>query len=223
MAVYRFRVTFDDNEEVYREVEIRSTQTYQDLHMAILESIGFDHQHNASFFISDDMWRKGEEIVLRAEEAPAGKNRRDEVIEKRLMSKCKMAALIDDPHQKFVYVYDYKAGWTFLVELVKILDDANKAYPICIKTVGEAPKQYKKVAEVAVVDDEDDFEEEEEHHADDAAYVSASSDEDIAELEGEEGEEETHEEESEEEQEEGEDEYGFSEFENGSFDGGDDD
>lgn len=217
MAVYRFRIALEDNEEVYREIEIRSTQTYEDFHKSIVESINFDNTHNASFFISDDKWRKGEEIVLKP--ADAENNRRNTEVAKRLMSKCKMAALIDDPHQKFVYIYDYKAAWTFTVELVKILlDDANKRYPDCIKSIGEAPKQYKKTTEVPVAV-EDDFDDD--PHADDEAYVAAeSADEDIADLEGEEGEEELVEAEEEDASTE-EDEFGFSEFENGA-DGNDD-
>ncbi|MGB3949044.1 MAG: hypothetical protein WBM13_13750 [Bacteroidia bacterium] len=225
MAVYRFRVTFEDNEEVYREIDIKSTQTYEDFNNAILESLNFDKIHNASFFISDDMWRKGEEIVLRQLENNDNNNRRNKEAPKRLMSKCKMALLIDDPHQKFVYIYDHKAHWTFTVELIKILaDDDKKNYPLCSKTVGEAPKQYIKTNVVPVaVDDDEDFDEDDDH-ADDEAYASAevgTDDDDIAELEGEEGEEELVEGEDEEVHEE-DDEYGFSEFENGGLDNGDD-
>jgi len=58
MSVYRFKVTFEDNDEIYREIEIKSVQTFEDFHFVILQSIGFDTIHNASFFISDDYWRK---------------------------------------------------------------------------------------------------------------------------------------------------------------------
>src|SRR5947207_851976 len=119
MSVYRFKVSFEDNEDVYRDIEIKSTQTFEDLHFIILQSVGFDTIHNASFFISDDYWRKGDEIIYKPEDAPAQKKRREENVEKKLMGKCKMASLIDDPHQKFLYVYDPNVGWTFLVELIK--------------------------------------------------------------------------------------------------------
>jgi hypothetical protein len=184
MAIYRFRVSFEDNEEVYREIEIKSAQTFEDFHTAIMQSIKFDNMHDASFFISDNYWHKGEEVRLK----PIAAVKEGVVI--RQMNKCKMAALIDDPHQKFVYVYDPKVGWTFLVELIKIvLDDAKITYPVCAKSVGEAPKQYKKSDIVPVVaEDDDDFEDE--HHEDEEAYVNAHHDEDVAVLEGEEGEEE---------------------------------
>jgi hypothetical protein len=202
MAVYRFKVTFEDNEDVYREIEIKSAQNFEDFHNTIVQSIGFDNQHDASFFISDDYWRKGEEIRLKQAEG------------KRQMNKCKMALLIDDPHQKFVYIYDPKAHWTFLVELLKIVpDDVKASYPKIAKTVGEAPKQHIATNVVPVVD-EDEFDEDE-PHSDDEAYVNAHSADETALLEGEEGEEE---EAVEEEEEEVHDDEESNEFEAGADD-----
>ena len=194
MAVYRFRITFEDNEEVYREIEIKSTQNFEDFHNSIIQSIGFDNLHDASFFISDDLWRKGDEIGLRplGEDEVERRKRREEPIKKQ-MNKCKLASMIDDPHQKFVYVYDLKAGWTFTVELVKILlDDPKGIFPKCTKSAGEAPKQYATTTVVPPVDDED-FDDDEPHHDDDA-YVNAHSEDETALLESEEGEEEESEE-----------------------------
>ena len=195
MAVYRFRVSFEDNEEIYREIEIKSTQNFEDFHNIIMQTIAFDNLHDASFFISDDYWRKGDEIGLRplSEDEIEKRKRRDQPVKKQ-MNKCKMSSLIDDPHQKFVYVYDPKVGWTFLVELVKILlDDAKGSFPKCVKTVGEAPKQHKATNVVPVAED-DEFDDDEPHH-DDEAYVNAHSEDETALLEGEEGEEEATEEE----------------------------
>ena len=203
MAVYRFKVTFEDNEEIFREIEIKSIQTFEDFHNIIIQTIGFDNIHDASFFISDDYWRKGEEIGLR----PLGhdeieKLKRNDLPVKKQMSKCKLATMIEDPHQKFVYVYDTKVGWTFLIELVKILlDDAKGSFPKCIKTIGESPKQYK-TGDVAPAVDEEEFDEEEPHHDDDA-YVNAHAEDETALLEGEEGEAEEMEEEAHEDEEMG--------------------
>ncbi|CAN5518659.1 hypothetical protein BH10BAC1_BH10BAC1_15670 [soil metagenome] len=189
MAVYRFRVTFEDNEEVYREIEIKSTQNFEDFHNIIVQTIGFDNLHDASFYISDDLWRKGDEIGLRPlDEDEAEKRKRRDLPVKKQMNKCKMASLIDDPHQKFVYMYDPKAQWTFMVELVKILlDDPKGTFPKCIKSVGESPKQHKDTLVIPAVE-EDEFDEDEPTHDDDA-YVNAHSEDETSLLEGEEGEE----------------------------------
>ncbi len=192
MAIYRFKVSFEDNEEVFRELEIKSTQTFEDLHNVIVQSINFDNQHNASFYISDDYWRKGQEIVLRQTEPSENGNRKkpDAEVPKKIMNKCKMASLIDDPHQKFVYVYDPKTGWTFLVELLKIVpDDAKATYPRVVKTTGEPPKQYKATTVAAAVEDEE-FDEDD-SLPDDAAYENAHSEDETALLGSEEGDVET--------------------------------
>lgn len=189
MAVYRFKVTFEDDEDIYREIEIKSSQHFEDFHASILNSVGFDGVHNASFFISDDYWRKGEEIVLNN---GAQNNKNTPTLEdpKRLMNKCKMASLIDDPHQKFVYVYDQNSHWTFMVELLKIVpDDVKATYPKCVKTVGVSPKVTRMPVVVpAVTDDDDDLEDD--LPVDDEAYVNAHCEDGIAELGSEEGEEE---------------------------------
>jgi hypothetical protein len=190
MAVYRFRVTFEDNDEVYREIDIKSAQTFYDFHSTILSSIGFEDNCDASFFISDDMWRKGEEIALHL---PADdshkKSSRKTAMPKFQMSKCKMAALIDDPHQKFIYVHDPASPWVFMIELIKIVpDDVKVNYPKCSKTIGVAPKKVK--APIIAPDVLDDLEEDDEPdtHVDDEAYVHASEEVDLTELD-EEGEE----------------------------------
>ena len=182
MAIYRFKVTFEDYEEVYREIEIKSSQTFEEFHNIILKSIDFDGSADASFFISDDYWRKGEEIALRPSE-----NKKEEA--KRLMNKCKMAALIDDPHQKFVYVYDKNAHWSFMIELLKIVaDDPKATYPKCAKTVGVAPKNTRMPIVAPAIVEDDDLDDE--PHGDDDAYVNAHCEDGIAELGSEEGEEE---------------------------------
>ena len=196
MSVYRFKVCFEDNEEVCRELEIKSSQTFEDFHFIILQSIGFDTIHNASFFISDDYWHQGDEISYKPIAEEEVKSRKQENLSpKKQMCKCKIALLIDDPHQKFVYVYDPKTQWTFLVELIKILpDDAKVTYPRIAKSVDDAPRQYKIVAAIASnEEEEEDFIEEDELESDAEAYV-AHDDDEVADLKSEEGEEETDEE-----------------------------
>ena len=63
MAVYRFRVSFEEFDEVHRDIEIKSIQTFEQFHYAIQEAIGFDASKPASFFMSNDNWKKGQEIT----------------------------------------------------------------------------------------------------------------------------------------------------------------
>lgn len=137
MAVYKFRVTFEDYDDIYRDIEVKPTQTFEELHKTIQDSIGFDGSHEASFFMSDDMWKKGQEITLMSDSKKLP-----------LMKKARLCDYIIDPHQKIYYIYDFNTVWAFYIELIRILpnEDSNAAYPRCIKKVGDAPKQYGATA-----------------------------------------------------------------------------
>ncbi len=141
MAIYRFRVSFEENEDIQRDIEIKSNQTFADFHSAIQEAIKFDNKHAASFFVSDDYWRKNLEITLLEEDLEA---------DVKLMSKVKISSQIETPYQRFIYIFDKKVQWTFLVELIKILsEEPKKVYPCCTKSLGIAPKQYKLIKPIS--------------------------------------------------------------------------
>lgn len=165
MAVYRFRIVFEDQEDVIREIEVLGKQTFEELHRNIQEAIGFDNSKDASFFMSDDFWRKGQEITNR--KAAAGDDDDDDdyrspkKIPVKQMSTSKIAGFIDDPHQKIVYVFDPLAKWTLMMELVKILADEPKVnYPRTVKSSGAAPKQYKQTLAPPIEEDDDEEDEE---------------------------------------------------------------
>ena len=216
MAVYRFKVCLEDNEDIFRDIEINAAQTFEQLHTIIQEAFKFDNKHAASFFVSDDYWRKGQEITLRKEDLALDADEiRKKVDPKKLMGETKIAKYIEQPHQRFLYVFDIHVQWTFLIEMIKIVVDNPKTkYPVIVKSVGTAPKQYKQLnmakeelspdLAMAGIAGESDVEEEE-------IYKNLSSNEELVEdddlnnLEGEEGEEESGDEDSEENS----DEYGF--------------
>ena len=156
MAVYRFKVVFDEQDDVSREIDIKGFHTFKDLHDFILQSVGFDTKHSASLFISDDMWRAGDEFVLREEDKALGAHGKKKTVPARLMEKGKLVSFIEDPHQKFIYIYDYEVQWTFMIELMKIItEDQAAIYPRVFKSTGMSPKQYKQVLPVAGAEEDD--------------------------------------------------------------------
>lgn len=136
MAVYRFRVTFEDYDG-FRDIDIRSNQTFGDLHYAIHQSIGYKPDYPSSFYVSNDQWHKGEEITI----FPGAKKAAAAV---RLMEETKLSRFIDDPHQKFYYIFNFERPLDFQVELIRIAIEADPkvSYPQCVKSAGEAPKQF---------------------------------------------------------------------------------
>jgi|GEM_PF-1065156 len=131
IIVYRFLITFEEIEEVERQIEIKATQTFYDLHMAIQEAIGFDKVKDASFYMSGDFWRKGQELALKKREGALN------------MKKAVLNRFMADPHQKILYNYDFENLWELRVQLNKItrVSDAD-IYPRCTSRVGESPRQY---------------------------------------------------------------------------------
>ncbi|EHQ25812.1 IS1096 element passenger TnpR family protein [Mucilaginibacter paludis] len=156
MAVYRFKVSFEDYDDVIREVDIKSTHTFEDLHKAIHFSTGYKPEYPSSFYISNDQWIKGQEITYLPNQ-----RRIDRGVP--LMEKSKLSSFIDDPHQKFYYTFNFDRPFDFHVELIKILNETpGVTYPFIAKSVGEAPKQFGNVftpteIPAAAVDDDFDF------------------------------------------------------------------
>jgi len=163
--VYKFRVTFEEHEDISRDIEIKPDQTFEDLHFAIQSSIGFDGSKPASFYMSNDYWVKGREIST--------ENRTNKHGEKAApMRKSRLCDFIVDPHQKIYYEFD--GNWTFFIELIKLIPATENVlpYPRCVKFTGDAPKQYNKIEPIkdngdfdflneeqteTVVAEEDDF------------------------------------------------------------------
>ncbi len=137
MAVLKFRAYFEDDDSVYRDIVIKHTQTFEDLHNAILKAYEFDNKHQATFYRSNDSWQRGREITLE-------KYDKEYLAEPLLMSETPIGSEIKDPNQKFIYTYDFIKGWAFLVELINVskVENAKTAYPSTIRVEGIGPAQY---------------------------------------------------------------------------------
>ena len=137
MAILKFRVYFEEDDSIYRDIAIKHKQNFLDLHQAILKSFEFDSKHGATFYRSNDHWQRGREITLEK----YGKQYKAEPL---LMSETSIGSEIRDPNQKFIYVYDLVKNWSFLVELINVSKEENSklSYPVCVRTEGIPPSQY---------------------------------------------------------------------------------
>jgi hypothetical protein len=137
MAILRFRVYLEEDDSVYRDVAIRHTQTFSQLHEIILKAYEFDKKHQATFYRSNDNWQRGKEITLE-------KYNKQYKVEPLLMESTMIGSEIFDPNQKFIYVYDFVKNWTFQVELINVSKEENPklTYPAVVRTEGIGPSQY---------------------------------------------------------------------------------
>jgi len=137
MAILKFRVYFEEDDSIYRDVAVKHTQSFLQLHQVILKAYEFDSKHQATFYRSNDHWQRGREISLAKYDRPYK-------VEPLLMADTLIRSEIFDPNQKFIYVYDFVKNWGFLVELISVSkeDTAKLDYPAVVKTEGIAPSQY---------------------------------------------------------------------------------
>lgn len=137
MPVLRFRVAWEEDDQVYRDIEICTGQSFLDFHQCILKAFEFDGKHSASFYESNDRWVRNREInsevLVNKKDAPA-----------LSMAKTPVSALVTVPDQKFIYVYDPKKEWNFLVELIGVDKEevTDRAYPFILRKEGLPPAQY---------------------------------------------------------------------------------
>src|SRR5690606_16379340 len=139
--IYRFKVWFEEEEDIFRVIDIMPSSSYLEFHHIIMESIAFSKEKEASFFTSDDNWRKGKEISLLDSS-------------KKLMKDVKLKDYINDPHQKFILITDFSENWTLHIELQSIQNEVNGiSYPLVFKSVGKAPKQKEGVGRFKILDE----------------------------------------------------------------------
>jgi len=137
MAILKFRAYYEEDDAVYRDVVIKHTQTFKDLHGAILKSYEFDSKHQATFYRSNDNWDRGREISLE-------KYDRAYRAEPLIMEQTTIGSEIRDTNQKFIYVYDFAKNWTFHIELINVSKEESSkiSYPSTTRTEGIGPQQY---------------------------------------------------------------------------------
>lgn len=180
MAIYRFRATFEDYEDVYREIDMPSKATFLELHQAIHHATGYTPDASSSFYVSNDQWKKGTEIAF----LPSERKLNNGVLK---MEDIRLSKFIDDPHQKFYYIYNFDRPYDFHVELIKILkEEDGQEYPSVFKSVGTAPKPVAAL-NFPVSDLDDDDDDDDTLITDDTEY-GVDEDEDFDLLDNEEGE-----------------------------------
>jgi len=134
MSILRFRLVFEDYDDIHRDIDFEDSHTFADLFNEALKSVGFDNKHKGEFYLADHNWRKGNKIgeISAEQQAP--------------LNKAELVDHIDDPHQKFLFTYDPEARWNFTIELIRILGspEYRVTYPKVSVAAGAPPVQYKE-------------------------------------------------------------------------------
>ncbi len=137
MAILKFRAYLEEDESVYRDIAIKHTHTFYDLHLNILKAYEFDNKHQATFYRSNDNWQRGREISFDIYE-------KNYVAPPLLMKDTTIGSEIKDTNQRFIYEYDFNKNWIFNIELINISkeEDPKLLYPSITRKEGIGPQQY---------------------------------------------------------------------------------
>ena len=148
--IYRFRIILDAKEDVFRDIEINSENTLEELHNSITQAFGFEGNEMASFYVSNENWEQGEEIALF--------DMSEGMDSIRIMNETSIEDVTDRNHPRLLYVYDFLSMWTFLVELADIAEsDSNQIYPNLMFSYGSLPDEAPEkefIAEGKEIDDD---------------------------------------------------------------------
>jgi len=156
--VIQFRVLIDYDEDVFRDIEISTNDTFLTLHTMIQEAFGFDNSQMASFYESNEEWEKGQEITLMEVMEPSEGGAPIWNMHDVLLSK-----IIIEKGQKLLYVFDFFLLWCFYIDVINIREIKDHVIiPRISNSFGIAPDQYNKSADLIfegeeiVESDEDD-------------------------------------------------------------------
>ena len=154
--IYRFRVILDNDtdDDIFRDIEINKSNNLEDFHNSITQSFGFEGNEMASFYLSDQEWNQGEEISL-FDLGDVGETN-------RLMSDVLLDSVTDKNNNRLIFVYDFLNLWTFLIELVEIVElTSGVNYPNLIFSKGQIPSKIpeKKFKAENILEDENNEDE----------------------------------------------------------------
>jgi hypothetical protein len=133
--IYLFRIISDEDQEFYRDLVIDGTDTFLDFHHTLQENLGFDPSQLASFFITNEMWEKQQEITLIDMMQEPG-------LSTVTMDQVTLEEYITDETQRMIYVFDFFSERAFFIELLEKSDQTSpKDTPFIGHARGDAPPQ----------------------------------------------------------------------------------
>ena len=133
--IFKFRIISSEVGDFVRDIEIRSDQTFYDLHVALTNNFHYDNSQLASFFISNMDWEKELEITLFDISEGTSSNI-------RIMDKTQLEELIHEKKQRLLYVFDYYNERLLFLELMDISQEKKGvSYPAVTQAKGSPPPQ----------------------------------------------------------------------------------
>ena len=138
MTIYKFRVMYEEDDAIFRDIEIKPSQSLIDFESVIVSSYNLPVSANGKFFKSNDNWQKLKQLNM----APVQAEEKKGKAKAKAMNVPVLVAYLDDPHQKFIYEYHGSQEFVFLIELISLngSEKATVIYPACVRQQGPVPR-----------------------------------------------------------------------------------
>ncbi len=159
--IFKFLVVCDEVENFRREISIDADATFLDLNNAILKSCDYTDDQITSFYICDENWKQGAQI-LREEMDDTSSSDEDTYI----MEDTVLRDIIEDINDHLVFVFDPLSERMFFLKVTDMVTGKNLKQPECTLSKGKAPQQIMDFSESlaktdmdnsAIMDDDTDF------------------------------------------------------------------
>lgn len=135
MALYKFRVMYEEDDNIFRDIEIKPTQSFIDFEAAIVKAWGLPAEAETSFYESNDRAQKVKAIPFRKTFKKDGQEMHPVLL-----------MFVNNPHQKFLYVHEGKQDLVFFIELLQIgKEKSDTEYPVIVKSNGPSPVKKEEV------------------------------------------------------------------------------
>jgi len=132
----------ENNPEVSRTIDIKGSQTLENLHLTIFDSVEFEDEHLYDFEVGGKkpLAKGATRYTINIRQQAGGLAREGGLKD---VSKTKISSLGLKPRQKFFYRFDLGDEWWWEIEVVSIGEEIPKGkYPRVIERVGDNPAQY---------------------------------------------------------------------------------
>ena len=128
MATIRLRILVEELDDTSRDVELKSTQNFKDLHEAIVKYFDIKSKRAATFFTSNNKWQKLNEISIgQGESMENAINGLEETVAKIIDKKAKQLIYFNENTPQYTFLIDYQSSGE---------EKEGKSYPRCAKSVG---------------------------------------------------------------------------------------
>ncbi|WP_321371424.1 hypothetical protein [uncultured Draconibacterium sp.] len=131
--IYQFQIISQETQNFRLEVALDEKHSFFDFHSIIQKSVGFESHQLASFFVSNNRWKKLVEISM----LDLGINGAAFYI----MQKTKLRDLLQNVGQQLIYTFDFLNDRSFFIELTGIIMEKNLNEPLVALKRGDAPVQ----------------------------------------------------------------------------------